>query len=159
MGLLAHCIAKPIYVVVKKSTVFVYCRAQQGVWMACAQKTQTPNWLSEKGLIWKATFGVRVAGGMTFFWLVGGEVTGWYLWNLIHQPSGFSQSGVYVLVLSMRSPSSTWVGYLSSCRTTQRYVSDCYVFNIFLEEELCFIAELLFLDCFSFISAFPHFSN
>ena len=44
-------------------------------------------------------------------------------------------------------------GALSSCRKTQRYI-----LCVSLEEELglCFIAALLF-DCFSFVSASPHF--
>ena len=49
----------------------------------------------------KATFGVRVAGYTTFFRLVGGEVTGWCFRNLNHQPPSSSQSGFYMLVVSM----------------------------------------------------------
>ena len=37
----------------------------------------------------------------TLVWLVGGEVTGWCFGNLHDQPSGSSQSGIYVLVVSM----------------------------------------------------------
>ena len=40
----------------------------------------------------KATFGVRAAGCMTFFWLVGSEVAEWCFRNLSHQLS--DQSGV-----------------------------------------------------------------
>ena len=43
----------------------------------------------------KATFGVRTAGCVTFFRLVGGEATGWCSRNL---------------ELSLKLPSSTWVG-------------------------------------------------
>ena len=42
----------------------------------------------------KAKFGVRPAGCVTFFWLEGGEVTGWSFRNL---------------VLSLKLPSSSWV--------------------------------------------------
>ena len=44
--------------------------------------------------------------------IVGGEITGWWSRNLSHQPSGSIQSGVHVLVLSLKLPSSTWVGAL-----------------------------------------------
>ena len=102
----------------------------------------------------KATFGVRAAGWITFFWLAGGEVTGWRLGNLNHQPSGSNQSGVCVLVVSVWSPSSTREG-LGSWKTCVQL----YCIYWYLQEELglCFITELLFLDCFSFVSAFPHF--
>ena len=56
----------------------------------------------------KATFGVRTAGCVTFFRLVGGEATGWCSRNL---------------ELSLKLPSSTWVGP-QSCRT-QRH---CYAY-------------------------------
>ena len=58
---------------------------------------------------------------------------GWWWGNRLSfqecQSSGSNQSGVYVLVVSMQSPSSTW-GALSFIRTTQRYVWDCYLFPI-----------------------------
>ena len=44
---------------------------------------------------------MRVAGSMTVFFLVGGEITEWCFGNLSHQPSGSNQSGVYGLVVSM----------------------------------------------------------
>ena len=49
----------------------------------------------------KATFGVRVAGCMTFFQVVCGEVIGWCYRNLNHQPSDSSHSGVSILVIIM----------------------------------------------------------
>ena len=59
----------------------------------------------------------------------------WWGDRVVFQKSSSSstdsnQSGVSVLVLSMYSPSSTWVGRwgLSFSRTTQRCVSDCYVY-------------------------------
>ena len=54
----------------------------------------------------KAKFGVRAAGCVTFFWLVGGEVTGWYSRNLV-------LSLVTILHLG---------GGLSSYRRTQRCI-------------------------------------
>ena len=58
--------------------------------------TGTPRAGIFKGNIW-----VRAAKYMTFFWLVGGEVTGWCIRNLSHQPSGSNQSEIQVLVVSM----------------------------------------------------------
>ena len=46
------------------------------------------------GRIFKGNIWGRAAGYMTFFWLVGGEVTGWNSRNANHQPSGSNQSGV-----------------------------------------------------------------
>ena len=48
----------------------------------------------------KAKFGVRAAGCVTFFWLAGGEVTGWCSRNLVFT------------VFSLKLPSSTRVGPL-----------------------------------------------
>ena len=42
--------------------------------------------------------------------LVCGKVTGWCSRNLNHQPSGSNQFGVHLLALSLKLPSSTWVG-------------------------------------------------
>ena len=44
--------------------------------------------------------------------MVGSEVTGWGSRNLDNQPSGFNQSGVLVLMLSLKLPSSSWAGVL-----------------------------------------------
>ena len=68
-----------------------------------------PNTFRE--VLLKATLGGRATGCVTFFSLVGGEVTGWCFRSLSHQP-GSDQSGVCVLVLSLKLPSSTWVGTL-----------------------------------------------
>ena len=46
------------------------------------------------GRVFKGNIWGRAAGYMTFFWLVGGEVTGWNSRNANHQPSGSNQSGV-----------------------------------------------------------------
>ena len=42
--------------------------------------------------------------------MVGGEVTEWCFGIFDQQSSGSSQSGVCMLVVSMWSPSPTWVG-------------------------------------------------
>ena len=67
----------------------------------------------------------------TFFWLVGGEVTGWHSRNL---------------VLSLQLPSSTWVGALVPHKNSK------VLLCIFLEEEPGPrpITALLLLDCASF---------
>ena len=53
----------------------IYCRDKQGEWVACAQKNpSSPMVLGEK-FLW-AKFGVRAVGCVTFFLLVGDEVTG-----------------------------------------------------------------------------------
>ena len=64
---------------------------------------------------------------VTFFWLVGGEVTGWCS---------------RTLVLGLKLPSSTWVGALVPIE-----LRDCIrLFCISMEEELglCFIDALLY---------------
>ena len=73
----------------------------------------------------------------TFFWLVSGEVTGWCSRNL---------------VLSLKLPSSTWVGPLVPTEGLKDIL-----LCIFLKEEpgLCPIPALLFLDCPSFVPALP----
>ena len=88
----------------------VYCEGQAR--RTSSSYSEDPNFsMAFRDEFLKATFGVKVAGCMTFFWLVGGEVTGWCFRNLNHQP-GSDQSGVYKLGLNMKSPSSTWVGVL-----------------------------------------------
>ena len=77
--------------------------------MACVQKARTPPWVSRKKVLYgNLREGCRVCN----LPLVGGEVTGWCSKNLNHQPSGSNQSGVPVLVLSLKLPSSTWAGPL-----------------------------------------------
>ena len=64
---------------------------KQGEWAAHAQKTRTPWWLSGQSF-WKAAFGVTAAGYKTFFWLVGGKVTGWCFGNLNQSSTFWFQS-------------------------------------------------------------------
>ena len=61
----------------------------------CSKTPNSPMVFGEKFL--KSRFGVKAAGCVTFFWLVGGEVTG---------------RGSRNLVLSLKLPSSTWLGAL-----------------------------------------------
>ena len=51
----------------------------------------------------------------TFFWSLSIEVTRVMFDYLHHQPAGFNQHEVCVLVVSMLSPSSTWVGCFGFC--------------------------------------------
>ena len=85
----------------------------------------------------------RAAGCMVFFWLVGGEVTGQYSRNP---------------VLSLKLLSSTRWGSYFIQKNSEICIS---LICITLGEEPgpCQITELLFLDCLSFISAFPDPSN
>ena len=76
---------------------------------------------------------------VTIFRLVGGEVTGRCSKNL---------------VLSLKLPSSTWVGLYFLLKNSKMY---CYYISLDEKLGLCFIRALLFLDCSSFVSAFPHF--
>ena len=69
------------------------------------------------------------AGCVTFFWLTGGEVTGWCSRNL---------------VLSLKLSSSTWIGALVSSEL-KNY---CYMYYLRRNPK----AALLFLDCSSLVS-------
>ena len=77
------------------------------------------------------------------FWLVGGEVTGWYFGNLNHQPPGLVQSEVWCLWSACsHHPQPGWGSWLLQ-NNSKIHVR---LFYILLEEELglCFIPELLF---------------
>ena len=72
----------------------VYCKGQaKKIDGSCSKDLNSPMVFCKAFL--KATFGVTAAGCMTFFWLVSGEVRGYGSRNLIHQPSGSNQSGVW----------------------------------------------------------------
>jgi len=66
---------------------------KQGERVAWVEKPELPVVLGEK-FLW-VKFGVRATECVTFFWLIGGEVTEQCSRNL---------------VLSLKLPSSTWVG-------------------------------------------------
>ena len=110
-----------------------------------------------EAFLW-AKSGGRPAGGVTLLSLVGCEITGWCSQNLNHWPSGSSQSGVHVLVLCLKLPSSSW---LESLVPTEGLRNMCQIVmstpSPYQEESgPCFIAALLLIDCFSFASAFLH---
>ena len=76
-------------------------------------------------LLIKATFEVRAAGCMTFFWLFGSEITGILTVNLLVPTSLGSRACAQHVVTTILHVGR---GLLSFCRTTQRYASDCYVY-------------------------------
>ena len=59
---------------------------------SCSEELNSLIVFREKFL--KARFEMRTAGCMTFFWLIVGEVTGWYFGHFNYQPSGSNQPGV-----------------------------------------------------------------
>ena len=81
----------------------------------------------------------------TFFWLVGGEITG----QCFRNP-----------VLSLKSPSSTWVGALVPAEELKIYAEEqrihCYGYSLRRNQDP---APTLFLDCCSSVSAFPPFPD
>ena len=95
---------------------------------------------------------MRATEYMTFFCLVGTEITGGV--------PGISVINLLVLT-SLRSQHvycpPGWG--LNSYRTTQRYASDYIIYIPPGELGLGFITELLFFDRFSFVSTYPHFPN
>ena len=107
---------------------------------AHTEKIQTPWWLSGKGFQRQYLgWGLKL---MEFL------LTGWWCFrNLNHQPSGSSQSGVYVFVVGMYSPSSTWVSVLVSAEQ----LKDMHQIVMYIpwgELGLCFIAELFAFPLF-----------
>ena len=84
----------------------------------------------------------------TFFWLVGGEVTGWCFGNLNHQPSDSNCSGVYVLVVSMQLTSSTRQGFWN----LQNNSGICLrILSMALEKELKVLDFVLWLNYYYFV--------
>ena len=73
---------------------------KKGEWAAHAQ--EDPNSLMAfREWFLRATVCSKGCAWWTFFWLVGGEITGWCFGNLNHQPSGSNQCKFCLLVLSM----------------------------------------------------------
>ena len=108
---------------VRPNTQKCQCLEQRRLTTDC-QNPNSPIARGEvcKGKIWGE--GCKVCDFLLLGWWWGNGLTFQEC-----QSSGSSRSGVYVLVVSMKSPSSTW-GALSFMRTTQRYVWDCYLFPI-----------------------------
>lgn len=108
---------------------------------------RTLQWLSWKVFL-RQHWAEGCGGGKWLFSLVDGEVMGWCLKILI----------INSLVPASVESACLWSTHshrplpgmgLSSCRVTQKYMSDCCVYP--LRGNLgAFIAELLFLDCFCF---------
>jgi len=92
----------------------------------------------------KVTFGVRTAGGMTFFWLVGGEVRGWCFRNINHlgSTSSLSTCGREVC--------------LSFCITTKRYVSDCCAYPLRSMWDSVWTLDCYDFSCWAAFSLFLH---
>ena len=109
-------------------------------WLVLKTPPELPDGF--RGEVFTGKFGMSDSGCVTFFWLVGGEITG----QCSKNP-----------VLSLKLPSFTWVGSLVSAEE----LKDIILFCIFLQEEPrpCPTAELLFLTCSSFVSASPPFPD
>ena len=99
-------------IVVKESTVF-FAGPSKEDGKLMFQRPKLP--VGFQGRVFKGEVRERATGCLisswTFFWLVGGEVTGWYFWSQHHQPSGSNWSGVSVLVVSMQLTPTTWWGF------------------------------------------------
>ena len=156
LGPLTHHTAKPIHwhhTVVKKSIRFTAGPRRENGQLTLKRPTLPDDFQERalKGNLWSE--GCRGAWLSSGRW-VGGEATGWCFRNLNHPPSGSNQSGAYELVVSLSSPSSTCPRILVPAEP----LGCCVRLLCILEEELgcCFIPELLFLGCFSFVSASPH---
>ena len=117
----------------------MYCKGQARRMGGSCSKDPNSLMAFREEFSW-AKFGVKAVGCVIFFWLVGGEATGWCSRNL---------------VFSLKLPSSTRVGALVLVELKN------ILLCVSLEGEPgpCPIATLLFLDCLSFVSAFPHSSN
>lgn len=79
---------------------------------------------------------------------------GWYFKNMDHQPSGSNQSAWWCSTCSPHLPRGWKPSFLQMDSKTH-----IRLLSVFFGEELGlrFIAELFLLDCFSFVSASPHF--
>lgn len=82
-----------------------YCKGQaRRTGNSCSKNPNSLTVLREEFL--QVKFGGRVAGCITLFCLVGGEGKWYPFRNLNHQPSASNQSGVLLLMLSLKVPSS-----------------------------------------------------
>ena len=119
-----------------------YCRPKQGEWVARDQKTQTLQRFSGKSFHRQ-----NLGWGLQRVWLSSDWLSsGWWDSRAVLQES----------MLSLKLPSSTGVGGLSSCRRAQRY---CHVYSLRRNQDPTLIVVLLFLDCSSFVCAFPPFHD
>ena len=72
---------------------------------------------------YKQNLGGGLQGCVTFSLIGWWEVAEWWSRKLNHQSSSSNHAGIHVLLLSLKLPSSTWVGTLVS-------ISDCFVFPL-----------------------------
>ena len=124
-------------------------------------QTRTVGSLCSKSLttlLGKRFYKQNLGGGLqacvTFSLIGWWEVTGWWSRKLNHHSSSSNHSGISVLLLSLKLPSSTWVGALVS-------VSDCFVFPLRRNQDPApsphyFLTAFLF---FSLQSLTPLISN
>ena len=118
----------------------VYCKGQaRNTGGSCSKDPHSPMVFREE--FSKIKFGVRAAGCVTFFWLVGGEVIGWCSRNL---------------VLNLKLSSSTWVGALVPIELKDRCQNVMYIHWRGTRTLLyhCTIVSWLFFLCFC-ISSLP----
>ena len=105
---------------------------------SCSKNPNSLMGFGEKFL--EAKLGVRAAGCVAFFWLVGGEVTGRCSRDL---------------VISLKLPSSTCLGALVPAEE----LKDIFMYVPWGGTRTMPYAALLFLDCSSFVFAFPPFPD
>ena len=82
------------------------------------------------------------------------SVAGWCSQTLNLQPSDSNQSGVHLLMLSLKLPSSTWVGTLVSAEELRGIVMYIPSGGTRTLLQGCTVVSWLFLPCF-FIPFFP----
>ena len=87
--------------VVKESTVFIARHQVRRTVSKCSINPNLSVAFKEGFLKARKRRESYAISSCTSFWLVGGEVTGWFFRNLKYQFSGFHWSGVYVLVVIM----------------------------------------------------------
>ena len=99
---------------------------------------------------------LQCAWSWTFFWLVGGEIPGWYFRNFSYPFSDSNSSGVCVLVIILQLLSPPGQGSVSSKKP--KYIHHI-IYNIIVpplgtkHSWLCFMAEV-FLFCLA-LTTFP----
>lgn len=86
LGSTYHCAAKPVYwhqVAEKENRAFIAFIAGPSKENGLLMLKRPELFDGFGGRVLKTAFGVKVVGGMTFFWLVGGEITGWWSRNFV----------------------------------------------------------------------------
>ena len=80
---------------------------------------------------------------------VGAEVKRWCFKHLSHQLSGSNQSGVHMLLLSLKLLSSTWAVALVPVEELKKYVLNCYAYPLKRNYGSDFLLHYCFLTAFS----------